>query len=67
MFGPLKLVSENRLCEPISIKRSSERENLESSSYEKKATKSAINCQSKVSLQSTAMESKPNDLNFGAP
>jgi len=67
MFGPPKLVSENRLCGPNSIKRSSERENLESSSYEKTATKSAINCQSQASLQSSAIESKHNYFYFGAP
>jgi len=67
MFGLPKLVSENRLCGPNSIERSPERENLESSSYEKIATKSAINCQSKASLQSSAIESKHNLFNFGAP
>jgi len=67
MFGPPKLVSENRLCGPYSIERSSERENLESSSYEKTATKSAINCQSKASLQFSAIESKHNHFNFSAP
>jgi hypothetical protein len=67
MFGPPKLIFVNTLCGPISIERRSERENLESSSYEKTATKSAINCQSKVSLQSFAIESKQNHFNFGAP
>ena len=67
MFGPPKLVSENGLCGPNSIERSSEREYLESSSYEKTATKSAINCQSKASLQSSAIASKHNHFNFGAP
>jgi len=43
------------------------RDNLESSSYEKTATNSAINCQSKPSLQSSAIESKHNNFNFGAP
>ena len=65
MFGPPQLVFENRLCQLKSIERSSERENHESSSYEKTATKSAINCQSKASLQSSAIESKDNHFNFG--
>jgi len=67
MFGQPKLVSENRLWGPYSIERSSERENLESSRYEKTATKSAINCQSKASLQSSGIESKHNHFNFSAP
>ena len=33
MFGPPKLVCENRLCGPNSIEKSSERENPESSRY----------------------------------
>ena len=67
MIGLPKLISENRLCEPNSIKKSSKIENLESSSYEKTAMKSAINCQSEASLQSSAIESKHNHLNFSAP
>jgi len=67
MFGPPKLVSENWLRGQNSIERSSERENLESSCYEKTATKSAINCQSKASLQFSAIESKHNHFNFGVP
>jgi hypothetical protein len=42
MFGPANLVSQNRLCGPKSIVRSTKRNNLESLSYEKTATKSAI-------------------------
>jgi hypothetical protein len=67
MFGPPELVFEKGLCGPKSIERHSERDNLESSSYEKTATNSAINCQSKASLQSSAVESKYNHFNFGAP
>ena len=67
MFGPQKLVSENRLCGPNSLERISVRENLQSLSYEKTAAKSAINCQSKASLQSSAIESKHNHFSFGAP
>jgi hypothetical protein len=67
MFGLPKLVSENRFCGPKSIERSSERENRVCSSYGKTATKSAINCQSRVSLQSSAIGSKHNHFNFGAP
>jgi len=47
--------------------RSSKRESLESSSEEKTTSKIAINCQSKVSLQSPANESYRNNLIFGAP
>jgi len=67
MFGQPKLVSKNRFYVTNSIQRSSERENPVRSSYEKTATKSAINCQSKPSLQSSAIESKHNHFNFGAP
>jgi len=67
MFGPPKHGSDNRLCEPISIRCEVRRENLESSRSEKSALKSAINCQSIASLQSQAIESKHNHLNLGAP
>jgi len=67
MFVQAKLISENRLCQPKSIKRSSNREHLETSSYEKTATNSAIHCQSNASLQSSAIQSKHNHFNFGAP
>ena len=67
MFWPPKLVSENRLYGPISIEGRSQKENLESSSYEKTAMKSAINCQSKESLQFSAIEFTHNHFNFGAP
>jgi hypothetical protein len=67
LFGPPKLLSENRFCGLNSIGRSSERENPGSSSYEKIATKSAINCQSKQSLQFSPIEPKYNYFNFGAP
>jgi len=67
MFGLPRLVSENRLCEPNSIETSSKRESLERWCSEQTARKSSINCQSKASLQSSAIESKHNHLNFGAP
>jgi hypothetical protein len=67
MFGPAKILSKNRLCGPISIERISESENFESSSYAMTATKSAINCQSMQSLQSSGIESKHCYFNFGAP
>jgi hypothetical protein len=67
MFLLLKVVSENRLCELISLNRSFDRENVESWSYEKKAMKSAIHCQSMARQQSAAIESKNNHSNFGAP
>jgi hypothetical protein len=67
MFGPPKLVFDNRLSGQNSIERSFERENFESSSYEKIAMQSVINCQSKASMQSSAIESKHNHFNFGAP
>ena len=68
MFWLPKLISEKRLCGPISIKSEcSKRENRESSRLEKTASKSAINCQSKVCLQSSAIGSKQNYLNFGPP
>jgi len=67
MYGLPRLVSENRLCEPDSIENCSKRENLESLSYEKTSTKSAINCQSMASVQSSAIKSKHHQLNFRAP
>jgi hypothetical protein len=67
MFRLPKSRSKNRLCEPKSIGRTSEREKCQCSSYKKTATKSAINCQSKASLQSSAIESKHNYFNFGVP
>jgi hypothetical protein len=66
MFRPPKLIPENRLCQLQSTQGSTKRDNLDSLSYEKTATKSAINCQSKASLQSSAIESKHNHFNFGA-
>jgi len=47
--------------------RSMKRENLQSSSYQKTALKSAINYQSKASLQFPAIESQHNHINIGAP
>jgi len=66
-FGRPKLVSEKRLCGLNSIETCSERVNVESLSYEKTVTKSATNCWSKPSLQSSAIESQHNHFNFGEP
>ena len=67
MFGPPKLGFESRLAGLNSIERNSERENLECGSNKYTATKSAIHCQSKGSLQSPAIESQHNHFNFGVP
>jgi hypothetical protein len=66
IFRLPNLVSENKWCGPKSIERSSGRENLESTSYDNTATKSAMNCQRKATLQSSAIESKHNHFNSSA-
>jgi len=68
LFQLAKPVSENSIMQTgFHQQWSLKRQNHESSSYGMTASKSTINCQSKASFQSPAIESKHNHFKFSAP
>ena len=68
MFGLLNLISGNRLCASISIKREVRRVRIFNAHVKTRQLQTVqLTCQSQASLQSPAIKSTDKHFNFGAP